>query len=97
MSERQCAELEIYSGANERPDYVISFPDGVADEQIAEFEEHHLAARKRRPLPQPVDLSWLTFEPTKPAWPVWRGVAVVGGIPVAFVAAVLVISWLVTR
>jgi hypothetical protein len=45
MSTPESAEMEIYSGVNDRPDYVIRFPESVTAEQIAEFEERYLAAR----------------------------------------------------
>lgn len=53
-------------------------------------------SRVREPEPRPApDISWIV-EPAKPAWPMWRAIAVVGGIPAAVIAA-MVVTWLVAR
>lgn len=97
MTEHDSTEMEIYSGADDRPEFLIRFPVDVTAEQVAEFEEHYLAARARRSPSRvaPIDVSWLTTEPAKPVWPVWLGIAVVGGIPLAVMLCVVAIAVLV--
>lgn len=46
---------------------------------------------------RPVDTSWVTTEADRPAWPLWRGIAFVFGIPAVCFAAIVAIAWLVTR
>lgn len=72
MTEPDSTEMEIYSGADDRPEFLIRFPVDVTAEQVAEFEEHYLASRARRRPSRvaPIDTSWVTTEPVYegPKW-----------------------------
>jgi len=85
--------LAIRNQANGIPD---SRWCGNPDCDLNGAEHGHSVPRHPVFKPAPIDLSWVTTEPAGPVWPVWLGIAVVGGIPLALVAIVLAISWLVS-